>query len=66
MAAIIPPLSTRSFGQVAYEAYFDHCDGRSLVSGAALPGWDAHSEEIQQAWEAAGQAVVERYAMREA
>ncbi len=48
----------KSLGQVAYEAYFDYSDGKSLISGAALPVWDVQKSEIQQAWEAAAAAVV--------
>jgi hypothetical protein len=45
-------------GKIAYEAYFEHSDGKSLVSGASLPAWDDQAEEIRQAWEAAANAVL--------
>ena len=48
-----------NFGQIAYEAYFAHSGGKSLISGASLPTWDAQSPEIQAAWQAAAKAVRE-------
>jgi hypothetical protein len=44
-------------GQAAYEAYFNNAGGVSLVSGAELPGWADLPAQIQQAWEAAGEAA---------
>jgi hypothetical protein len=49
----------RSPGQVAYEAYFDHSAGKSLVSGAPLPTWPQAVKEIRDAWEVAALAVIE-------
>lgn len=49
------------FGQVAYEAYYDFCDGKSLVSGDELPAWADQSPEIQSAWRQAAEAVIERH-----
>jgi hypothetical protein len=51
------PQAAQSIGQVAYEAYSDHADGMSLVSGEHLPGWDELSPVIAEAWEAAAAAV---------
>ena len=48
----------RPLGQVAYEGYRQRCDGRSLVSGEALPAWDDLPPVIAEAWEAAAEAVV--------
>lgn len=48
----------KSYGQIAYEAYCDATGGVSLVSGAALPPWFDLSPEIQQAWDAAAEAVL--------
>jgi hypothetical protein len=39
--------------RAAYERYLAASGGKSLVSGAELPGWDALSPEIQAAWMAA-------------
>lgn len=39
--------------RAAYERYLHASGGKSLVSGAELPGWDALSTEIQAAWMAA-------------
>jgi hypothetical protein len=47
----------KTLGQVAYDAYFKKCDGKSLISGAELPVWDKQSPEIKQAWESAAEAV---------
>jgi hypothetical protein len=43
--------------QVCYEGYASRSGGRSLVSGAELPGWEDLPVHIQDAWEAAAQAV---------
>ena len=48
-----------TLGQIAYEAYFKAAQGRSLVSGAALPAWTEQAEQIRQGWEAAAVAVLE-------
>jgi hypothetical protein len=50
-----------SFGRVAYEAYRKSSDGKSLVSGQALPEWDGLHERIKQAWEDAALSVLEAY-----
>lgn len=42
--------SQLGLGREAYEAYCRSSGGKSLVSGADLPGWDALSEEIKSAW----------------
>jgi len=47
-----------SMGQVAYEGYCGASGGKSLISGAPLPGWDALKEEIKLAWEASAMAVL--------
>lgn len=49
---------TKTLGQVAYEAYKDFSQGKSLISGANLPEWEDQAVEIQAAWEEAGQAAV--------
>ena len=49
---------SRSYGQIAYEGYFESCGGRSLISGAPLPAWESQSPEIQKAWaQAAGDVI---------
>jgi hypothetical protein len=45
-------------GQVAYEAYFNHSSGKSLISGDPLPAWSATSAPLKAAWEAAATAVL--------
>jgi hypothetical protein len=47
----------KSLGQVAYEAYCEFSKGKSLVSGAYLPSFEAQAPEIQKAWDAAAAAV---------
>lgn len=54
----------RPLGQVAYEAYCRSTGGCSLVSGAPLPPWGELRAEIQQAWQAAAEAVSD-YATRD-
>ena len=39
--------------RAAYERYLASSGGKSLVSGAELPGWSALSPEIKAAWMAA-------------
>lgn len=48
----------KTYGQIAYDAYFEHSGGRSLVSGAPLPTWAAQNPKIADAWEASAQAVI--------
>lgn len=48
------------FGQVAYDAYFDFADGKSLVTGDLLPSWNELPTEIREAWRSAAQAVIDR------
>jgi hypothetical protein len=45
-------------GQIAYEAYAAKAKGISLISGAELPSWNDLNGSIQEAWDAAAQAVV--------
>lgn len=47
-------------GEVAYNGYFLACGGKSLISGAALPGWSDQSPEIREAWRMAARAVQSR------
>ena len=44
--------------QLAYEAYCRHTQWKSLVSGAQLPEWVLLKPEIQDAWRAAADAVL--------
>ncbi len=46
------------YGQAGYEAYRNHTDGKSLVTGAELPPWDELGPEIQEAWNVAAVAVL--------
>lgn len=48
-----------AFGRFAYEAYCEFSGGKSLVSGAALPEWDAQAPEIRGAWIAAAARIEE-------
>jgi hypothetical protein len=52
-------LEMPNYGQVAYEAYSVKTGGKSLVSGDRLPSWDDLPEQVQVAWEAAAQAVID-------
>lgn len=45
-------------GQIAYDAYCKNSGGVSLVSGDGLPAWAALPPRIQEAWEAAADAVI--------
>lgn len=48
----------KSLGQIAYEAYLKFSDYKSLVTGHALPHWEALDPRIQMAWMEASGAVV--------
>jgi hypothetical protein len=57
LAGSAMPTSSKSLGQVAYEAYCEKAGWKSLVTGAPLPTWSQQRPEISQAWEAAAAAV---------
>jgi hypothetical protein len=44
------------YGQVAYDAYANDCDWRS-IHGEPLPAWADQSAEIRAHWDAAARAV---------
>lgn len=48
----------RSLGQIAYEAYAEHCNWKS-VREESLPDWTNMPNEIKQHWEVAAYAVME-------
>jgi hypothetical protein len=54
-------MTNKSYGQVAYEAYGEHTDFKSIITGDALPQWDDLNKEIRRAWEAAGEAVISKF-----
>lgn len=56
------PLGT---GKVAYEAYYDFSNGKSLVSSQPLPTWDHQDAKICKAWAAVELAVVAELRVRE-
>lgn len=47
----------KSLGQIAYEAYCENTNWKSLISGQQLPQWKDVKPEIQRAWESAANAV---------
>ena len=46
-----------SLGQAAYEAYVEHCGGKS-IHGEVLPSWDLQLPQIWEHWEAAAEGVL--------
>lgn len=48
---------TTDIGQIAYEAYCNKTNWKSLISGAPLPAYSQLKPEIQEAWTAAAEAV---------
>ena len=44
-------------GKVAYDAYCESSQGKSLVSGEPLPNWHALKQEIQDAWTYVGTSL---------
>lgn len=49
-----------SFGQIAFEAYSQSTGGKTY-DGRDIPTWDELTERIQQAWEAAAQAIIAQF-----
>lgn len=49
----VPLVDPDELGRAAYERYLHASGGKSLVSGAELPGFDALSDAIKAAWCAA-------------
>lgn len=47
----------KSIAQIAYEAYCETTDWKSLVSGQPLPQWDDVRPDIKIAWKEAANAV---------
>lgn len=50
-------------GQVAYEAYGDSRDWKT-VAGSEMPVWSDQSEALQEAWRAAADAVAQEVVCR--
>lgn len=48
---------TKTLGQVAYQAYCDSVNWKS-VAGVDLPSWEAQTVRLQTAWNEAAVAVV--------
>ena len=44
------------WGGIAYDAYFAHCQGKS-IHGHQLPPWDGQDPSIRAHWYAAAKAV---------
>ncbi len=49
--------SSKSLGQIAYEAYCESSKGKSLITGARLPTFKDQRKEVKEAWEAAALAI---------
>lgn len=43
--------------QSLYEAYANHTDWKSAVTGSPLPPWEKLQDEVQAAWEAVAEVV---------
>ena len=48
---------TAARGMTAYEAYRDHTNGKSLATGQPIPQWYQLPPTIQEAWNAAAEAI---------
>jgi hypothetical protein len=48
----------QSLGEIAYGAYCEAVSYQS-VRGETLPNWEDQSEELQKAWDVAGEAVAD-------
>jgi len=51
-------MTPTNLGKLAYEGYFEACNGKSLISGAPLPSWEDQAPQIQAAWTAAAHKVI--------
>ena len=49
----------RTYGHIAYEAYREKSNGKSLVSGDEIPEWVSLQDDVKRAWNAAGNAVLD-------
>lgn len=59
----LPPITDPdSYGRAAYERYLYASGGKSLVSGAELPGFDKLDQAIKNAWIAAADPSAPRLA----
>lgn len=47
----------KTLGEHAYNAYCEHTNWKSLISGADLPKWKDLKPQIKEAWEKAGEAA---------
>lgn len=54
----------KSFGQIAYEGYAARTGGKTY-DGRDMPEWHDLGRDIQEAWEAAADAVGEHYGRAE-
>ena len=52
-------MENKTLGQIAYEAYCATTDWKSAISGAPLPQYNVQNPKVIEAWEAAGNAVVD-------
>ena len=44
-------------GKELYEAYFYAAGGKSVITGALLPEWDALPQKVRDCWEATASCV---------
>lgn len=51
-------------GQVGYEAYRSHTDGKSLATGQDIPEWHKLSDAIRKAWGAAHTAILNHHGVK--
>lgn len=54
----------KHLGQIGYEAYCNQTGWKSLATGAPLPAWQNLPANIQQAWQAAANAVIDAHIER--
>ena len=41
-------MENKSFGQISYEAYANHCNYKSLATGSPIPTWNLLKDEIRE------------------
>jgi len=51
------PVVGKTIGQIAYEAYAEHTEWKSLATGCRLPAWSLLNPAIKEAWEVTAHKV---------
>ena len=58
-------MNSKEIGATAYAAMWHFCGGKSLETGQAMATWQKLDPHIQDAWDAAGHAVLREHGTHE-